>query len=362
MSSASSGLKPAVKTSTGVQTGVLIINLGTPNGATTGEVRKFLREFLSDPNVIDINPVARRLLLYLYVLPFRPIRSARAYKKVWTRDGSPLLVHGRDLARELGSRLGKGIPVYLAMRYGNPSISTALKRLKEHGVDRIVILPLYPQFAASTITSTMDKVAQEARSLWADPSVVQIPPFYSHPGFIRSMAAIGKPLLGALDPDHILMSYHGLPERHIRKIDAKGMHCLANDSCCDRIQEVNRNCYRAHCFETSRLLARELGLAPGDYTVCFQSRMGRAPWIKPYTDRVVERLAKTGKKRVAVFCPAFVADCLETLEEIGIRGREQFVAAGGETLTLIPSLNTHPMWVETVTEMLQSCIREGART
>jgi ferrochelatase len=341
------------------RTGVLLVNLGTPDAPRTPEVRRYLREFLSDPRVIDINPVGRALLLHLIILPFRPRLSAEAYRKIWTEEGSPLLIHSRKLRDEIRGRLSPEIPVELAMRYGNPSIASGLQRLLEARADRIVVLPLYPQTATATTESTLIKVMEEASQLWDVPDLRTFPFFYDDPGFIRSFAEVGRPVIERLEPDLVLMSYHGLPERQVIRSDETGSWCLQSETCCDAIRAENRLCYRAQCFATSRLLADSLGLDQDRYRVTFQSRLGRTPWIRPYTDVTLSELPGREIKRVAVFSPSFVTDCLETLEEIGIRGKNTFLEAGGEAFELIPSLNAHPTWVETVESILRRKIETG---
>jgi len=327
-------------------TGLLLINLGTPDAPTTPAVRRYLREFLSDPRVIDINPIGRALLLDLVILPFRPARSAEAYRKVWdATTGSPLLMHSQALAAGVQAKLGADWQVELAMRYGNPSIASALEKLR--ACSRIVVLPLFPQYAASSTATAIARVMELATQSWDVKPIDVVPAFHAEPMFLDAFATVAKPVLAEAKPDHVLFSFHGLPERQIRKSgDAK---CLASPTCCDR--EPPPTCYRAQCFATARGLAERLAIT--DYTVCFQSRLGRTPWITPHTDVVVEDIAKTGKKRLAVFCPAFVADCLETLEEIGIRLTEQWKAAGGEALTLVPSLNATPAWIDAVCALAQ---------
>jgi ferrochelatase len=332
-------------------TGLLLLNLGTPDAPDTSAVRRYLREFLSDPRVIDINPVGRFLLLELVILPFRPARSAEAYRKIWTDRGSPLLFHSRDLTERVRERLGPRWHVALAMRYGKPSIAAALDELRQAGVDRIVVLPLFPQYASSSTGSALEAVMGVAGQQWNVPRLSVIEDFYDHAGMIDAFVAQGRPVIEDIRADHVLFSFHGLPERQVQKSDDTGRHCLIADDCCARITTANRNCYRAQSFATARLLAARLGLTSDGYTVCFQSRLGRTPWIQPYTDHVLDQLAAAGKKRLAVFCPAFVADCLETLEEIGIRAREQFQAAGGEDLALVPSLNSTPAWADAVVDL-----------
>ncbi len=332
-------------------TGLLLINLGSPDEPTSRAVRRYLRQFLSDPRVIDINPVGRTLLLEGAILPTRPRKSAAAYAKIWTERGSPLIAYSRDLTEKVAARLGPDWRVELGMRYGSPSIESALDRLRAAGAGEIVVFPLYPQYAASSTGSSLEEVFRLAGRLWVVPTLRAVAPFYDHPGFISAFAAVGAPILAGERPDHVLFSFHGLPERQIRKADETGAHCLASLTCCHEIVAANRNCYRAQCFATARALAAALGLASEQWSVSFQSRLGRTPWIRPYTDLVLPELAKEGKKKVAVFCPAFVADCLETLEEIGIRAKADFAAAGGEFLTLVPSLNATDGWADVVTDL-----------
>jgi ferrochelatase len=339
------------------KTGLLVVNLGTPDEPRAGAVRRYLRQFLSDPRVIDINAIGRALLLNLFILPFRPKKSAEAYAKIWTERGSPLLFHSQDLCAALRTRLGDGWVVELGMRYQQPSLDAALGRLAAAGADRIVVLPLYPQYSASSTGSSIEEIFRIASRLWVVPSLAFVEPFYDDPGFIAAFGAVGAPILAAERPDHVLFSFHGLPERHMHKADTTGSHCLASAGCCDRIVDANRHCYRAQCFATARLLAAELGLAAGTWSVSFQSRLGRTPWIRPYTDVVIPELAAKGTKRLAVFCPAFTADCLETLEEIGMRARAQFKGAGGTELTLVPSLNATPAWVDAVIGLVEGQAR-----
>jgi ferrochelatase len=331
--------------------GLLLVNLGSPDEPTTPAVRRYLRQFLSDPRVIDINAVGRKALLELVILPTRPSKSAEAYRKIWTERGSPLISHSRDLTEKVAARLGDGWKVALGMRYGSPSIESALTSLREAGAEPITVFPLYPQYAASSTGSSLEEVYRVARSLWNVPAIRTVPEFYDDDGFLDAFAFVGRPVLDNFSQDHVLFSFHGLPERQIRKSDERGGHCLASASCCDAIGHANRHCYRAQSYATARALASRLGLAEGAWSVSFQSRLGRTPWIRPYTDVVLPELAAAGKKRLAVFCPAFVADCLETLEEIGIRAREQWKGAGGEELVLVPSLNSADPWVETVARL-----------
>jgi ferrochelatase len=334
-------------------TAVLLVNLGTPDSPAVGDVRRYLREFLSDPRVIDINPVGRWLLLELVILPLRPARSASAYRKVWGEDGSPLLAHSRRLTAGVQAALGPGYVVELAMRYGNPSIPAALARLEAAQPERIVVLPLFPQYSSAATGSAIERVYQVLGGAWNVVPLATIGAFHDDPGFLDAFAEVGRRHLEPFRPDFVLFSYHGLPERQIRKSDPGGAHCLRSATCCDRAVPENRHCYRAHCYATTRALAARLGLTADRHSVAFQSRLGRTPWIRPYTDLVLPELARAGKKRLAVLCPAFVADCLETVEEIGIRAREQWRGLGAEELLLVPSLNAEPRWVAAVADLVR---------
>lgn len=335
--------------------GLMLLNLGTPDSTQTRDVRRYLREFLSDPRVIDISPVGRALLLNLIILPFRPAKSAEAYRKIWTDRGSPLLFHGLDLRDKVAAALGDNVQVEFAMRYQNPSVASALARFRESGIDRIMVFPLFPQYSAAAFGSAVEKVYAEADKAWNVPTIQVVPPFYDHPAFIEACAEQARPVLADMEPDRIVMSFHGLPERHVIKSDTSGgRHCLQSKVCCDRIVAANRNCYRAQSFATARAIAAAVEIPSDRYEVAFQSRLGRSPWIKPYTDLRLNELAEQGVKRVAVLSPSFVADCLETLEEIGIRAVADFKAHGGEELRLIPSLNSTDVWVEAVLRILEN--------
>ncbi len=333
--------------------GVLLINLGTPDAPETGAVRRYLREFLSDPRVLDITPVGRTALLYGVILPFRPQKSAEAYRKIWMPEGSPLLVYGNALRDRLQDALGPGWVVELGMRYQSPSLASAIQKLHARGVRELTVVPLYPQYASSSTGSSLEAVYRLVGAAWNVEALRVLPPFYDRQPFLDAFADVGRPVLAEARPDHVLFSFHGLPERQVKKSDPTGAHCLSRADCCDVQVPANRWCYRMQCFFTARGLAQRLGLEAGKWTVTFQSRLGRTPWIKPYTDLVIPELAQKGVKRLAVFCPAFVADCLETLEEIGIRAKAQFLSVGGEALTLVPSLNAHPSWVRGLTQMVR---------
>jgi ferrochelatase len=328
--------------------GLLLINLGTPSSPRPSDVRPYLREFLSDPRVIDIAAWKRWLILNLFILPFRPRRSGEAYAKIWTDRGSPLLFHSRDLVAKVQERLGDDVVVDLAMRYNEPSIADALESLRRRGIRRIVAFPLYPQYSTAATGSSMEKVYAEAAKYWVTPYIQVVPPFYDHPAFIEACAEQARPVIESTRPEKVFFSFHGVPERHVTKGDLTGSHCLCRDDCCDTIAAVNADCYRAQCFATARSLAERLGVPEDHRTVCFQSRLGRDPWLKPYTDHVVRDEAQRGVKRAVILSPAFVADCLETVEELGMRAVEDWKANGGETLRLVPAVNASDAWSDAV--------------
>ncbi len=336
-------------------TGVLLINLGTPDAPTPDAVGRYLRQFLMDPFVIDVSAPLRWFLVNVAIVPRRKYQSAAAYQKIQTPEGSPLLVYTRSLAREVAQKLGNDYAVEFGMRYGNPSIKSALANLKSRNADRIIVLPLYPQYAESSFETAVVETKRSARELGGAERLTFLPPFYDNPRFIRAWA---ERIHSNIDPektDHLVFSFHSLPVRHLTKFHANDHH-QPSAECCTEINSANANCYRAQCFATARAIASELDLHLDDYTVAFQSRLGRAEWIGPNTVDVFQELAGRNIKRIAVACPSFVCDCLETLEEIGLRGRETFLAAGGETLTLVPSLNAEASWVEAVAQW----IREAA--
>ncbi|CAM2067174.1 ferrochelatase [Sulfidibacter corallicola] len=338
------------------KTGVLLINLGTPDDTTVPSVRRYLRQFLSDPRVIDINPVGRWFLLNLFILPFRPKQSAEAYREIWKPEGSPLMIYSQALTDALQEELGPEIPVRLGMRYQNPSLRLAMDAFRDLGVERIVVLPLYPQYASSSTGSCLEELYRIAGSYWNTPSLAVVPPFYGHPSFLDCQASIARESLGDLDQyDAFLMSFHGLPERQIVKseVGGGGNHCLVGKDCCARIVDANRYCYRAQCYHVAREIAQRLEIPEERYFVGFQSRLGRTPWIQPYTDQLLEELPKKGIKRLGVLIPSFTADCLETLEEIEMRGDETFREAGGERLKMVQSLNDHPAWIQTVCQLIR---------
>lgn len=333
--------------------GILLLNLGTPDSPSVPDVRKYLKEFLMDEYVIDINPLFRFLLVHGIILRTRPAKSSEAYQKIWTDRASPLLYFSQDLT-ELVQNQFSDVTVQLAMRYGNPSIEYALTQLKEKNVTSVLAVPLYPQYALASTESSIQRIKLVAEQICPDIKFTFYPAFYENPHYIKALASIGTAEVKEFKPDYFLMSFHGVPERHVKKTDPTNSHCLSSPSCCDKITSANANCYRAQSYATARALAAKLDLPNDKWSVAFQSRLGITPWISPYTDVVLKELAAKGVKRLAVYCPSFVADCLETLEEIKIRAREDFIKFGGEDLMLVPSLNAEPEWIQALTEMLSS--------
>lgn len=337
--------------------GLLLVNLGTPDAPTTDKVRSYLKEFLMDPFVIDIPFPFRWLLVHGAILPRRPAKSAEAYRKIWSERGSPLLEHLMSLCSQVREIAEPARWVVKGgMRYGNPSIRAALTEFKSEGISEVVVFPLYPQYSLAATESSIRATQRIARKVAAGMKIRFVPAFYQDPGFISAFAQVARDALQGSEHEHLLFSFHGLPERQIKKTDrtVKGAHCLQSADCCERISEVNRDCYRAQSYATARALAAQLGVGPDRYSVCFQSRLGRTPWIRPYTDQLYVELAGRGVKRVAVMCPAFVADCLETLEEIRIRGQADFQKLGGSELKLIPSLNASPAWARAVLALAEA--------
>ncbi|MDF1683397.1 MAG: ferrochelatase [Legionellaceae bacterium] len=328
--------------------GLLLIQLGTPESPSTQDVRRYLREFLSDKRVLDLPALMRYALLNLIILPFRSKRSAEAYNKIWTEQGSPLRTLSLHLKNKLQVKLETTHHVVLGMRYGKPSLKQAMKDLAH--CDSITVLPLYPQYASSSTGSSLEEVLAYFSTQTVVPSLRIIRDFYAHPAFIKAQAAQIKPFLDVDNHnDYCLFSYHGLPERHIEKAGCKNV-CLDN---CPKPEDSNTACYRAQCFETTRQLVEILGLVQEQYSTAFQSRLGKTPWIKPYTDEILEDLANKGVKRLIVACPAFVTDCLETLEEIGMEAQNTWLALGGEELTLVPCLNDEEHWVQALVEIIK---------
>jgi len=335
------------------RTGVLLINLGTPEDPSIAKVRSYLKEFLMDPLVMDIPYPLRWLLVNGWILPRRPATSAAAYQKVWTDRGSPLLTHHLSLCEKVQKILGSNYTVEPGMRYGSPSIREGVHKLKDQAVDSIIAVPLYPQYSLAATESSLVEFKKAIRQFSLSLETKSLKAFYNHSDFLDAWTELASPFLKREFYDQILFSFHGVPERHVKKTDPTGSTCLQSDTCCIEINSTNKNCYRAQCFATARSLAEKLDLSSSKYTVCFQSRMGRTPWIRPFTDELMHSLPKQGIKNIGVLCPTFVADCLETLEEIDIRERANFLDAGGESFFRIPCLNSEDSWCQAVSKMVK---------
>ncbi|MBD1550887.1 ferrochelatase [Pseudomonas typographi] len=331
---------------------LLLVNLGSPASTAVGDVRRYLDQFLMDPYVIDLPWPLRRLLVSLILLK-RPAQSAHAYASIWWEEGSPLVELTRRLQQRVREHWPHG-PVEIAMRYGEPALPGVLGRLAAQGVRQVTLAPLYPQFADSTVTTVVEMAKRTVAEHNLPITFSTLRPFYDHPAYIAALAASAQPWLEH-DYDHLLLSFHGLPERHIRKLLPKdSFHDLrAADCCAHATAEERAVCYRGQCLATARAFAAATGLPEGKWSVAFQSRLGKNKWIEPYTDARLAELAARGVKKLLVMCPAFVADCIETLEEIGIRGNAQFREAGGEELVLVPCLNDHPQWAQVLAQLCE---------
>jgi len=336
--------------------GILLVNLGTPDSPSTSDVRKYLKEFLMDERVIDIHPLLRTLLVKGIIVPFRSPKSAKLYQKIWDdRFGSPLMHYSKLQQKLLQQRLGSGYQVELAMRYQNPSIELALDNLRSSGASSIQVIALFPQYASASTGSVYQKVMAILSKWPVIPEVSFVNHFYDNELMIEAFADNGA----ACKPqgyDHVLFSFHGIPLRHLAKSGCTLNHGKGENRCCEHLTEKNAFCYAAQCYHTARLIAGRLDLLKTEYSVSFQSRLGNDPWIQPYTSQTITDLARAGKKRVLVFCPAFVSDCLETIYEIQVEGQEAFLKAGGELLQLVPSLNDSFVWTEALADIaLHGC-------
>ncbi|MCB1106757.1 MAG: ferrochelatase [Chlamydiia bacterium] len=334
---------PGVRNSQ-VLKGVLLVNLGTPNSFSKRDVRKYLTEFLTDERVIDLPPIRRHLLVRGVIIPKRVKESAKLYQSIWEKGGSPLLIHGKNTESLLQEKLGSQFRVKLAMRYQNPSIEEGLNALK--GCKTLTILPLFPQYASATTGSVHQKVFNILSTWQTIPEVRFISHYADHPKIIEAIAERGRER-DLNQFDHFVFSYHGLPVRQLCKADENNL-CLKVSDCCKR----NQSCYAAQCVSTTEGIVKKLQIPEGKWSHTYQSRLGKSPWIEPYTDVVLKKLAQENKKKVLVFCPSFVADCLETLEEIASQYRKEFIKHGGETLELVQSLNGHPKWIETMESLI----------
>lgn len=322
---------------------ILLANLGSPDNADVPSVRRYLNQFLMDRYVIQLPWLLRRMIVSLFVLPKRPKASAEAYKSVWM-EGSPLVVLSDRLKQALQAVVE--LPVTMAMRYGSPSIESQLLALSQQDdIEEVLYMPLYPHYADSTVTTSIEEAKSVIAKHDLSLKLKVVSPFYDNSDYIDALVASAQPYLDQ-DYDHLVFSYHGLPESHITKLDSSGQHCLQGADCCQQAHEAHKKCYRHQVMRTTACFAEKAGLDPSKYSVAFQSRLGRAKWLGPNTEDRLRELAASGVKNVLVICPAFVTDCLETLEEIAIRGEEVFKQAGGSKLTLIPCLNDSPQWVD----------------
>ena len=326
---------------------ILLVNLGSPASPSVPDVRRYLNEFLMDGRVIDTPWPVRRFVVGM-ILINRPKESGHAYEKVWTKDGSPLIVSSRKVQQLLQARLT--VPVELAMRYQSPSIESAVKNLAAKGATDVLLIPMFPHYAMSSYETAVVRVQEVAAKLAPAMKLTVQPPYFVDPDYIAALVASAADFLKS-DYDHLLFSYHGIPERHLRKSDPTGCHCLATTDCCETASPAHATCYRAQCFATTAAFVKLAGVPKEKYSVSFQSRLGKDPWLKPYTDYELPRLAIEGKKKMLVICPAFVSDCLETIEEIGMRGYEEFSAGGGKEYTRIPCMNEHPAWITALEKM-----------
>lgn len=330
--------------------GVLLVNLGTPDSPEVKDVRKYLDQFLMDERVIDINAFKRTLLVKGIIVPFRSPKTSKLYKEIWDENGSPLLYYSKIQAALVQEQLGDEYQVELAMRYQNPSISSALDRMKAGLVESIRVIPLFPQYASASTGSVIQLVMEQLSKWPTIPPVDFVSSFHDNELMIETFADRARKHQPETF-DHILFSFHGLPERQLLKCDHTGSYCLKKDNCCESLNDINKMCYSAQGHDTARLIAEKLNISRTDYTVCFQSRLGKEPWVQPYTTDVLKKLAAEGKKRLLVFSPAFVADCLETLYEISVEYHEEFRALGGEHVQLVESLNDDPRFIKALVDM-----------
>jgi len=330
--------------------GVLLVNLGTPDAPTFGKVGSYLSQFLNDKRVIDVPWLLRKFLVNLIIVPFRTSNSTKIYKEVWTENGSPLLYYSNIVKDKLNQRLGDGFQVHLAMRYKNPSIPSVLLEMRKANYDKIIVVPMFPQYASASTGSALEEVMKEIASWWVIPEIAVISQYYDHPKYIDAVIEQAQKY-DLKSYDHVLFSYHGLPVRQVDKVYDDGL-CEDHD-CEHEITEDNKYCYKATCFATTRLLAGRLGLDEADYTVCFQSRLDKN-WLEPFSDKVVEEWGKKGAKKLLVFSPAFTADCLETIVEIGDEYQELFEEHGGEKVQLVESLNDSETWIDCLEDLVKT--------
>jgi len=332
--------------------GVMLINVGTPDSPLPKDVNRYLKEFLMDPDVIDLPWLFRSILVKGLIVPFRTKNVSQMYQGIWSERGSPLRWHLEDLVGKLTSDLDDSICIEIGMRYGLPSMEDALKRLLSQRVEHIFFIPLYPQYSQAATKSSLKKaktlLAQYAPNL----TYSFAPSFYDSEEFLHPIVTLAEPLMKSTAYDHVLFSFHGLPKRHLWKTPGCKNHCFKNDNCCDTITDTNKNCYRAQCVATARDISTRLNIPIEGSTVCFQSRLGKG-WIEPFTDIKYKELAKQGHKHLLVFCPSFVTDCLETVDEVSKRGLDIFRKAGGDCITLVPSLNSSPAWAKGLANLIR---------
>lgn len=338
---------------------VLIVNLGSPDSTSVPDVRRYLREFLGDERVIDLAAPLRWLLLEGIILRTRPKRTSHAYQQVWTAQGSPLIATTESVRAKLATELGADTPVVTAMRYGNPSIASALESLAAKGIAEVLLIPQYPHYAMASWETLVVKVYEEALRIAPKMRITTVQPFYGDADYIEMLYKVSEPFL-AKPYDHVLFSYHGIPERHLRKADSSKGHCTKVADCCNTCSTAHATCYRAQCVRTTQEFAKRAGLDPRKFSMAFQSRLAGEPWLMPFTDKELERLPSAGVKRILVMCPSFLADCLETLEEIAMGGKETFLEAGGSEFEKIACPNDHPAFIAFLANRVQNWLNSPA--
>ena len=342
--------------------GILLINLGTPDSPKPAAVRKFLKQFLSDPQVVNLPKLIKWCLVNLLIIPFRTRKSSRAYQQIWTQQGSPLRVNSQNLRDQLSSHLGQNHQVVLGMRYGNPSIRQAMHHLYSLKVSKIIILPLFPQYADATTGSIQTEVNKIRQQASQEIPHVWHTQFFDHPDFIYAWTQQIQTQLKPHPTQHLLFSYHGLPVKQVTNICQQTACPLQQAQPCPTIDRNNHRCYRAQCYKTSQLIAQQLSLSQDQYSISFQSRLGKTPWIKPYTDEILTQLRNRNIEHLTIACPAFVADCLETLEEVDIQLRKHWQQLGGKKFNLIPCLNANTTWVNALANIVTQKSNEKTLT
>lgn len=335
-----------------IKKAVILMNLGSPDSTKVKDVRIYLNEFLMDERVIDSPYLVRAVLVKGIITPFRAPKSAEAYSSIWTKEGSPLVSITKKLMEALQKEISE--PVTIAMRYGKPDMKSAYDHLHAQfpGLEEVVLVPLYPHYAMSSYETAVEHAKNVHKKNKYPFRITTLPPFYNNPSYIEALSESIKPYLN--DKGHLLFSYHSIPERHIHKSDVTGNHCLVNANCCETPSAAHATCYRHQCLVTTKLVTEYLGIPKDKYSVSFQSKLGRSEWLKPSTTLRMTEMPKEGIKNLLVTSPAFVSDCLETLEELGIREKENFLGAGGESFTFIPCMNTNPVWVKALAKLIKN--------